>query len=122
MKSILLILTFCFFVTHEMDAMLHGEWRMLPVLNGMDDNNAAQLFLLLHIPLFFGLIWSLFIASWRSKAAIAFSLLIILHSIAHFILSNHALYSFVPPIETITVYGAALSSLGYFVSVVAVKE
>ena len=34
------------------DAVGRGEWRLLPVLSGLDDKTGHDLFVLLHLPLF----------------------------------------------------------------------
>lgn len=109
-----LVITLALFAVHEMDAMTHAEWRLLPVLSGMDENSARDVFVLLHIPLFVGAFWAVFFATWKRRAAQILSGLTILHAIVHFLLSGHTLYTFVAPIETITVYGAALSAAIYF--------
>jgi len=108
-----LVITLALFAVHELDAMTHAEWRLLPVLSGMEDTAARDAFVLLHIPLFAGAFWAAFFASWKRLAARLLSGLTILHAIVHFLLSGHELYTFAAPIETITVYGAALSAAAY---------
>ena len=108
-----LVVTLALFAVHEMDAMTHAEWRLLPVLSGMDDESARDWFVLLHIPLFIAAFWMVFLAPWKRLAGQVLSGLTIVHAIVHFLLSDHQLYTFLPPIETITVYGAALSSAVY---------
>lgn len=98
---------------HEMDAMTHAEWRLLPVLSGMNEDAARDMFVFLHVPLYIGLFWALFVASWKQLAGRIFSFAVIAHATAHFLLSGHDLYTFAAPIETITVYGAALAGLTY---------
>ena len=111
LKTAALILMVSLFFVHEMDAMTHSEWRLLPGLNLMEDGTARQVFVLLQIPIFFGVIWALFVAKWREKAAVTMCGLAVVHAIAHFLMSGHAQYAFSPPIETITVYGAAASAM-----------
>ena len=108
-----LVITLALFAVHEMDAMTHAEWRLLPVLSGMDEKAARDVFVLLHIPLFVGAFWAVFFASWKRVGAQVLSGLTILHAIVHFVMSGHELYTFAAPIETITVYGAALSAAVY---------
>ncbi len=116
MKALLnlsLLLMVALLAVHEMDAMTHAEWRLLPVLSGFDDELGRDVFLWMHIPLYVGVFWALFLATWKMMAARLFAGAVILHTIAHFLLSDHALYTFAAPIETITVYGAGLSALAY---------
>ena len=116
MKSLLnlsLIASVTLLAVHEMDAMTHAEWRLLPVLNDLQDENARDAFVLLRIPLYVGLFWSLFFATWKQLAGRIFSVALIAHAIVHYLLSGHELYTFVAPIETVTVYGAAMFSICY---------
>lgn len=106
-----LITAFSLLAVHEMDAMTHAEWRLLPGLSNLPENTARSLFVWLHIPLFAGLLWASFVASWRLLAGRLFSIALIAHAIAHFALSAHELYTFIPPIETVTVYGAAFAGI-----------
>ena len=108
-----LVLAVSLFAVHEMDAMTHAEWRLLPILGGLEDGAARDAFVLLHIPLYVGLFWALFYASWKVLAGRILSVAAIAHATAHFLLSGHDLYTFVAPIETITVYGAALAGASY---------
>lgn len=110
-----LILAVSLLAVHEMDAMTHAEWRLLPILSGMEETAARDTFVLLHIPLYVGLFWALFFASWRLLAGRIFAGAAIAHASAHFLLSGHDLYTFAPPIETLTVYGAALAGLVFLV-------
>lgn len=108
-----LVITLALFAVHEMDAMTHAEWRLLPILSGMEDGAAREAFILLHVPLFIGVFWIVFLASWRRLGAQILSGLTILHAIVHFLLSGHELYTFAAPVETLTVYGAATSAAAY---------
>lgn len=87
----------------------------LPGLSSLPDDTARSLFIWLHIPLYAGLLWVMFCATWRLLAGRIFSIAMIAHAIAHFALSRHELYTFIPPIETITVYGAAFAGLTFLV-------
>ncbi len=37
---------------HELDAVNCQEWRMLPLLNFLDDNVVYQMLTILHVPIF----------------------------------------------------------------------
>ena len=114
MKTLLnlsLVIAVSLLAVHEMDAMTHAEWALLPGLSALSDKLGRDTFVLLHIPLYIGLFWVLFFVSWKIVAARVFSAILIIHAIAHFLLSGHELYSFSAPIETITVYGAAVAGL-----------
>ncbi len=108
-----LITAFSLLTVHEMDAMTHAEWRLLPGLASLDEETARNVFVWLHIPLYIGALWAMVFASWRVFAGRVFSSAMIAHAVAHFALSGHQHYTFVPPIETATVYGAALAGALY---------
>ncbi|MEL7285999.1 MAG: DUF6713 family protein [Pseudomonadota bacterium] len=110
-----LLIAIALLMVHEMDAVTHAEWRLLPVLSGFEDAMGREAFILLHIPLYVFLLWGLFLSQWKQRAALIVTGLIALHAIVHFLLSGHQLYTFAAPIETITVYGAGLFSLIYWV-------
>ena len=113
-RDLSLLMAVALLMVHEMDAVTHAEWRLLPGLSLLDDDVAREVFILLHIPLYVFLLWALFFATWKRRAALIVTGLILLHAIVHFLLSGHSLYTFVGPIETITVYGAGLFSLSYW--------
>lgn len=114
-RNLSLVLALTLLAVHEMDAMTHAEWRLLPVLSGMEDGLARDVFVLLHIPLYTGLIWTLFLGPWKQISGRVFCGVLIGHAAAHFALSGHHLYTFAAPIETITVYGGAFASAVFLV-------
>lgn len=115
--QIVFFLGLALIATHELDAMTHKEWRLLPILDGLDDDTARTAFVLLHIPLF----WALFFLtsskspSVRTAAQIGVSIFLVAHGIIHYSLSGHELYEFQAPIETITVYGGAIAGALFLV-------
>lgn len=100
---------------HELDAVARHEWRLLPILSQLNDVDGLKAFVLLHIPIFAILFW---LTGHRSdeiriRSQIFVSVFFIVHAILHSMLSGHDLYEFEAPIETITVYGAAILALIY---------
>ena len=57
MLTILYYLGLAALFTHEMDAVMRSEWRLLYVLRSFSDDAAYPLFLALHFPLFFVFLW-----------------------------------------------------------------
>ncbi len=99
-------------ICHELDAVARHEWRLLPFLNQLDDQAGLNVFVLLHVPLFILIFWA---ATHREEAfrwmsQMVMNVLVIVHGIAHLLVSGHHLYEFEAPVETITVYGAAAVS------------
>ncbi len=44
-------------LTHELDAVKRHEWRVLPLTRWMPEPLGEQVFLWLHVPLVFALLW-----------------------------------------------------------------
>ncbi len=104
-------LGFSLLIGHEMDAMVRHEWRLLPGFSSMaDDAVARDLFTLVHVPAFAVLLWlcSHRRESLRRNVQRGVDFFLVLHAVAHAVLSGHALYEFVPPVETVTVFGAGV--------------
>lgn len=101
------------FACHELDAVARHEWRLLPGLSLLDDDAGQITFVLLHIPLFILLFW---LTGHRSEqirhtSQLSVDGLLLVHGLAHFVLSGHPLYEFRAPVETLTVHGGALVGL-----------
>jgi hypothetical protein len=115
--SLLFYFSLALLCTHEIDAVAHSEWQLLPILSQMPDEVGFFWFVVLHIPLFTLIFWLTThtspIVARRSRFYL--SALLLVHGVIHFLLSGHADYTFAPPIETITVYGAAVAGLAYMV-------
>lgn len=111
----LVMLMLALFCVHEMDAMVHAEWRMLPGFNILPDQLGQQVFALSHVPLFVFLFWALFWTAWARMAAVVFAIAMLAHATAHFLLRRAPDYTFEPPVETVAVYGAAVTGFLYLV-------
>ena len=110
MKSALFFLGLSLLACHELDAVARHEWRLLPILSMLDDEAGLVAFVLAHVPAFAALFWLTAHDSppirWWSRLVV--DLFLIVHAGLHFSLSGSPLYEFHPPVETITVYGAAV--------------
>ena len=109
----LLAIALSLLISHELDAMIRGEWNLLPGFGGLSESAAADTFNLLHVPLFAAIIIGVMSSSTRvrMRTAMAVEVFLIGHAIAHTALRGAEEYRFEAPVETITVYGAALFSL-----------
>ena len=108
----LFCLVLALLAVHELDAMIAGEWRLLPILSDMTDADGMRAFIWLHIPMFGVMFWLGGHPNprLRYRAQFVLDLLVIGHGIAHFLLNDHPDYGFEPPVETVTVFGAALAA------------
>lgn len=118
MKGTAFYLGLALILTHELDAMSHHEWRVLPLLSQLEDAAGQNLFVILHIPILaivVACIASLNIKLRRKSRDIASGFLIV-HAVLHFAFSSHANYEFNSLLSSILIYGAALCGMVYFLS------
>jgi len=52
MKNVIFYLGMGVLFTHELDAVAHHEWRILPLTNSLPEDIALSTFVLAHVPLF----------------------------------------------------------------------
>jgi hypothetical protein len=100
--------------THELDAMTHREWEIL--LPFLDSEAGRLVFVLLHIPIFYFLFYFSVHKSVAVQKRFKFILAVffIIHGLAHLLASRfNGSYTFVPPVESITVYGATICGLAF---------
>ena len=105
--------------THEMDAMTHSEWELLPLLKNLDDATAALMFLVLHIPLFSAIFWLLLepLQKFRVRTELVLDLFLIVHACLHFALSERPEYSFHSWVSESLIFGAAAFALLHIILV-----
>ena len=113
--SWLFALGFALLISHELDAMIRDEWLLLPGFHRVAEQHVADVFNLLHVPIFAVVIWLTSSANrihrWRTM--VVAELFMVAHAIAHTALRGASDYRFEGPVETITVYGAALASAAH---------
>lgn len=101
--------------THELDAVLNFEWRLLYHLRTLPDVTASSYFVALHLPLFFGFFY--FGHHPNAKIKNTFRALVawflIIHSLLHFRLSGHDAYLFAGFLSNSYIYLAATMGLLY---------
>ena len=90
------LLAFAFLATHEMDAVYHAEWRVLPLLSWLEEPSSRIVFTLVHVPLFAGLAYLFWEGPGRIRAAsrLLFSAFCVVHVGLHWAFSGHPSYSF----------------------------
>lgn len=107
----------CLF-THELDAVTHSEWRLLFVLRSLPSDTASGLFVALHVPLFFVVLWlgSLPRRSVRETARAIVAAFLVLHAVLHFSLSSHPAYTFHGVLSQTLILSAAACGAAYLVT------
>lgn len=89
--KILFCLNFSLILLHEMDAIRCKEWKMFIYLKDMKEGTAYKVFTLLHLPLYFALIFFMLDNTTKlyPKIAIGIDVFLIFHSIIHFLFRNN---------------------------------
>ena len=82
-----------FLFTHELDAVKRHEWRVLPLTSFLPDVTGERVFIWLHVPLFFAILWGV-----RDDPNQTFgqflSAFSVVHIGLHWLFRNHPRYEF----------------------------
>ncbi len=113
MRTILYYLGISALFTHELDAVINMEWRLLYHLRTLPDVTASSLFVALHFPFFF---LFLYLSHHRStlvkeRFRLAVCAFLIVHGILHFRLSSEPLYLFESALSNTYIASASLIGL-----------
>lgn len=86
--KVLLWINISLFILHEMDAVKTREWKMMILINKMNDNIAHVVFTSLHFVLFM----TLFILTefYFYNVFISVSILLIMHQFMHLLFIKHS--------------------------------
>ncbi len=108
-QKILAQLMLAVLATHELDAVSQSEWRLLYVLRGLSDEQGRWWFVLLHIPLFWGLIAATQNGNSliRRISGICLAAFCVVHAGLHARLAGHPLATFDSPLSLGLIWGAA---------------
>jgi len=102
----------CLF-THELDAVTHSEWRLLFGLRDLPDATASPLFVALHVPLFFAILWLSHHRrpALREGTRMAVAAFLVAHAVLHFALSSTPHYEFHGALSRALIVSAAVFGL-----------
>lgn len=104
----------CLF-THELDAVTHSEWRLLFFLRDIPDPRASSIFVALHVPLFFGILWLSHDRRDRvrntTRSAVAVFLAV--HATLHLLLSRAPANEFHGPLSVALIGSAGALGIAY---------
>ena len=97
-------------LTHELDAVTHGEWRLLYILRDLNDSLGYTIFVVLHIAIFMAILFFTQHGSKRSRLwfKIGVSVFMIVHAIIHFRLIGAPGYTFEGILSNSLIFGSAL--------------
>lgn len=123
MKNTIFYLGMAILLTHELDAMVQHEWRVLPLIRLLPEMMAMQVFILAHIPLFALLIAA--VASQRLKvrhmARLAVAVFLLLHAILHVLFADHSAYEFASLTSDVLIFGGAVFGALYLLLVMGLR-
>ncbi len=86
--KILLWINISLFILHEMDAVKTREWKMLFLINRLNDNTGHIIFTALHFVLFIMIFY--FVDSCLIATFLAVSILLIIHQFMHILFRKHS--------------------------------
>jgi hypothetical protein len=117
MKNLFFYLGFATIITHELDAMMQSEWKLLFVLRSLPEETASFIFVIVHIPLFTMLMWltnheSFSIQHWSRINVATF---LIIHVGLHKLLENDPNYTFNSSLSLSLIYCSGLFGLLYLI-------
>ena len=117
MRQVIFYLGLGTLFTHELDAMTSREWRLIPILNSLPEDLGLTTFVLVHIPLFAGIVALIATKDdkTRSLSRIVVSLFLLLHAVLHFWFSFNPNYEFVSALSNWLIFGGALFGVIYLV-------
>jgi len=104
----------CLF-THELDAVTHGEWRLMAVLRSLPDEAASPWFVALHVPLFFAILW---LSAYprdalRETTRLVVAAFLVVHACLHLWNASDPLYGFHGALSQALIFSAAVFGAGY---------
>ncbi|MEL6490176.1 MAG: DUF6713 family protein [Cyanobacteria bacterium J06621_3] len=110
MRTFLFYIGFATLVAHEMDAIMHKEWRLLYFFRKLPEDIASTLFIGAHVPLLALLMWLAHHGSSTvqqgTRSAIA--LFLVIHTVIHRRLEQHPVYTFHSWLSKSLIYGSGL--------------
>ena len=101
--------------THEMDAVINFEWRLLFHLRTLEDTIASRWFVALHFPIFLAVMLFSHHPNLKLRSVFRFSvcLFLMVHSALHFWLSDHSQYQFNGLLSNLYIYASGALGLIY---------
>ena len=101
--------------THELDAMTHAEWRLLPLTSWLDPEVGRIVFVVLHVPLFAMVLGGLTSRLPERAAKVQFwvSAFLIVHAGLHLAFARHPANAFEGLLSNILIFGAAAFGAGH---------
>lgn len=115
MKNWVFFLGIGMIFTHELDAMLNNEWRVLPLTSWLSDENGKLVFLISHIPLFAMVVALISSESEiiRDRSRFYISVFLAVHGLLHAAFMISPYYEFETLISNFLIFGGATCGAFY---------
>lgn len=116
-ESLLFSINISLLLLHEMDAIKCKEWNMFIILKDMKESKAYLIFSVLHLPLYFALIYLLSNGSVNTKNIIGLCInfFLLFHWVIHFAFRNKHQNNFRNLYSSILINLMGVFSLAYIV-------
>lgn len=110
-------------LSHELDAVKHAEWQVLPLMRWLDDATGYIVFVLAHVPLFAVMLWALAHSNpaVRRNTRIGLAAFMVVHAGLHWAFHADPHYHFAGWLSHGLVGGAAVFSALYLAAVLAAR-
>ncbi|MFM2269056.1 MAG: hypothetical protein RL757_2497 [Bacteroidota bacterium] len=110
-NNVVFYLGLSFILMHEMDAIRCKEWRILPITSFLNDKIGYFVFLFLHIPIFYWILYMLIDNPNNHKFIIGLDYFFIIHVVLHLLFLKHKKNEFKDYISWSIIVGAGLCGL-----------
>ena len=101
--------------THELDAMLNHEWRVIPIIRALPDDRGLLVFVAAHVPMFAVLV--ALISSRNPKTRITtrigLGVFLIFHGLLHILFKEHPAYEFTNILSNLLIFGGSTLGIIY---------
>lgn len=121
MNTAIFILMLSLLVIHEMDAIRSKEWKMFIVLKDMADEKAYRIFTLIHLPLYFAVI---FLMAQRGEPVALYyitNILLICHTCVHYGFKKHTNNGFISVFSNTIIYSMGILAVIHIILILIVK-
>lgn len=111
MHIVVFILLITLFLLHEMDAIRAKEWKMFIFLQDLKEEIAYFVFSIIHLPLYFLILFFLFRVRENDTFLIIFDVLMVAHTVVHICFRKHPDNGFHPFYSKAIIYMMGILSV-----------
>lgn len=103
--------------THELDAMINHEWRVLFLISWLPEDVAQTVFILMHIPLFAVLVGLISSQNQitRRRTQFGVSAFLAIHGVLHAAFIIHERYEFDALLSNVLIYSGSICGILFLV-------